>query len=500
MHNIGGVIMTKGTVGASIVGIITESLYDKPIVVFREYIQNAADSLDVANSIEKGNDYSANIWETNDDLYFLDNGTGIVADEFLKKMIGIANSGKSKMANIGYKGIGRLSGLPYCKKLSFINIIDFREGVFQEYVIDSEKYADIRKQENYNELEFSDLMTKIGSLTVRPNIKVISGFINENQKMFVNRNTGFLVILNSISPVLKNVIEDEHLLDNLGWLLPVPFKHELFNSTENPSNCELFFELSNERESEWGSTIPAKGFNVYFNKEHIYRPLTTNMLRTYLCKSDMEQYAVCVHTFSNKKIELDRTNQFSGIRVYIDNVLLCDENELIPALRQYGLIQHGNYEVLQSVRGIGAMIFIVDKINISANARRTFIDVTDNDSFNFLTLLGAFVDSIFTARYALSGYDAAKRKEGINEDKIKALREKAIRSLEALARSKITFEEESVPEPPDFQSLSKTEQKRIIKSIISRELASRIKDYLAQTEEFNSETCFTDFKTWLTAN
>ena len=33
----------RGSVGASIVEIITESLYDKPIVIFREYVQNSAE-------------------------------------------------------------------------------------------------------------------------------------------------------------------------------------------------------------------------------------------------------------------------------------------------------------------------------------------------------------------------------------------------------------------------------------------------------------------------
>ena len=37
--------MTNEFVGAGILNIITESLYDNPIVVFREYVQNAIDAI-----------------------------------------------------------------------------------------------------------------------------------------------------------------------------------------------------------------------------------------------------------------------------------------------------------------------------------------------------------------------------------------------------------------------------------------------------------------------
>lgn len=40
--------MKSENVGARILSIITESLYDKPVVVFREYVQNSVDSFQKA--------------------------------------------------------------------------------------------------------------------------------------------------------------------------------------------------------------------------------------------------------------------------------------------------------------------------------------------------------------------------------------------------------------------------------------------------------------------
>lgn len=489
----------KGTVGASIVSIITESLYDKPIVVFREYIQNAADALDKANAIENSEDYSAQIWADGDNLFFLDNGTGIKSDKFKEKMTRIADSGKNKVENIGYKGIGRLSGIPYCKKLCFINIIDYANCKFQEFIIDGEKYADIRKSEEYNDLDFDTLMFRIGTL-LENSAKNIGNLIGGHSDLFAKRNTGFLVVLEDITTVLRNVMEDEQFLDDLGWLLPVPFKPELVSPAINENTgYELFSELAQPIDSSLNTAIPAKSFRIYYNGERIYRPITCDMLRTYLCQSNFAQYAICVHTFSNKKIELNRKNPFSGIRIYIDNMLLCDENELIPALHQYGLTRHGTYELIQSVRGIGAMIYIIDKVNISANARRTFIDVTDEDSFRFLALIGEFVNSIYQARYALSGYNSAKLKDENDQDKLNDYRKTAQKALEILAKREVELEDK-YKEPADFSSLVITEQKRIIKNTISKEINTCIKKYLSQTADFNPETCFKDFKTWLSVN
>ena len=493
--------MPEDTVRAGIVSIITESLYDKPIVVFREYIQNAADAFAKTSDTEDAEDFAAHIWMVDNDLVFLDNGGGIESNRFKETMYKIGSSDKRKTRNLGYKGIGRLSGIPYCSKLSFINITDYRSQKFQEFTVDCNGYRDIQKTELYYNQSFVDLMSTIGSFkkrTAKNAFKVVEG----HDDLFDNRNTGFLVILQDIASVLKNAIEDDGFLNELGWLLPVPFWPELLAPTDANSHDELFRDLSVPTNSNEATSIPARSFQVFYNQKQVFRPLRSEMIRTYLCKSNLDTYAVCVHSFSNKSIELSKSknNPFSGIRLYIDNMLLCDENELIPVLQQYGMLRHGLYETIQSVRGMGALIFITDKVNISANARRTFIDVTDEDAYNFLELIGEFVETIYTARYALSEYNSAKRKDDVSEEKIKAAKEKALQSLKVLARNEIRLEVEETPKSLDFDQMTPTEQKRIVKTTINKELNAQIRRFLAQTVHFDPDTCYDDFKLWLSAN
>ena len=71
--------------------IITESLYDKPVVVFREYVQNAADSFfkSMNCGIEK-DDLFCKVWHEKECLFFLDNGNGIIENQFQDEMRHIA--------------------------------------------------------------------------------------------------------------------------------------------------------------------------------------------------------------------------------------------------------------------------------------------------------------------------------------------------------------------------------------------------------------------------
>ena len=108
------------------------------------------------------------------------------------------------------------------------------------------------------------------------------------------------------------------------------------------------------------------------------------------------------------------------------------------------MISHTKNETIQALRGIGAMIYIVDKVNISANARRTFIDVTDDDSLNFLRLLGEFVESVFQARYALSRYYSAMKKDETQQEILNDLHDKAEDALIKLARQEVILEDAPV--------------------------------------------------------
>ena len=480
--------MTNSYVGAGILNIITESLYDNPIVVFREYVQNSVDSI---LKEENPDSYRIKIWCEGDNLCFLDNAAGIDTELFHTEMISIGNSAKKRSANLGYKGIGRLSGVPYAKRLTFINIVDYKNRIVQSFSIDGAKYEKIKENGDDRGITFAEIMNQIGSyedsFTIKSTHNYYSYFL-KYKELFNKTNTGFLVILEKISPVLKNTIEDDNFFTNLQWLLPVDFDSDVYTCEKN----ELFREIKEKNCKDF----PIPCCNIAFNDKQILRPIRKGMFRDYLCKNDFK-YAFGFHSFYRNKIAIDRNNLFTGIRIYIDNMLLCTEDELLRNLDNYGLLKHTLNGQLQSVRGIGAMIYIYDKINIAANARRTFIEVTDNDSLDFLKLIAEFVNTIYDTRYSLSNYINAKAKLDHNSEQIKILREVALNNLRKLAK-------ETIELPPEdnqqFSDLSMLEKKRAIKKILSHKIDVCLKAYMETLDDFNEEIIFDRFVEWLTKN
>lgn len=304
-------------------------------------------------------------------------------------------------------------------------------------------------------------------------------------------NSGFLVVLYDIIMVLDNTIKDDDFLEQLGWLLPVNFSDDLYKSNTR----ELFEEITNKDDS---GVVPAQYCDIYYNDHKIFRPIREKMLREYVCKCDFK-YAIGFHTFNGDRIVIDKNNSFSGIKIYIDNMLLCDEKELIQCLENYGLLEHTTNGQLQSVRGIGAMIYITDKVSISANARRTFIEVTDSNSIEFLKMLAEFVNRIYDTRYALSNYVSAKRKQQVGEEKLKELRTKALLNLRDLAKDNIELTIEEEDEENYLNNMSIVEKKRYIKKKISDQLEGKLKEYIMQLDLDLLELsgAYEKFITWL---
>lgn len=483
--------MNSAKVGAGILSIITESLYDNPIVVFREYVQNSVDSIFKSSNPEKR---KIKIWFDGQNLFFLDNGLGIKPDSFYNEMISIGASTKEKQKNLGYKGIGRLSGVPYCKKLSFINCVNFKNDQLQRYTIDGELYTSIKYEQGHEQMSFSELMHQIGKYEENIELsQLLKSYecIDDNTQILNETNSGFLVILQDISTVLCRTINGKDFFLSLQWLLPVDFDGSLYEGKYK----ELFTDF---KENNSDFPCPVRSCSISYNNKPIFRPIKEEMLRDYVCKCDFK-YATGFHSFNNDKIAIDRNNPFTGIRVYMDNMLLCDENELLNSLDNYGILAHTSNGQLQSVRGIGAMIYITDKLSISANARRTFIEVTDRDSIDFLKLLAEFINNVYEARYALSNYASAKKRAGSQADSLSDLREKATNSLLKLASNSIDLQQE---ESIDFISLSKDEKKRLIKKSISTEIDKRIKDYIRtiDVDDYEIDNSINQFIGWLIKN
>lgn len=110
-------------IGKDVIESLTLGMYEDSKFIFREYVQNAADAIDKAISLNLIEKKDAAIYLVIDPTRQLvsieDNGTGICQNEVGSILRNIAQSTKQRGVDKGFRGIGRLGGLAYCEKLIF---------------------------------------------------------------------------------------------------------------------------------------------------------------------------------------------------------------------------------------------------------------------------------------------------------------------------------------------------------------------------------------------
>ena len=115
--------MVEIEIGVNIVEIVTKGLYTNSLDIFREYIQNSCDAIDDAvdaGILEEGTGKIAIELDSESRRIIIeDNGMGIPTRYFERTMSKIGNSDKSLKTDRGFRGIGRLCGLAYCREARF---------------------------------------------------------------------------------------------------------------------------------------------------------------------------------------------------------------------------------------------------------------------------------------------------------------------------------------------------------------------------------------------
>ena len=104
-------------VGGDILRLLTAGMYDNPLVIYREYLQNAADSF--ASMGHGGGAVKVNIDPVESQVTIMDDGTGLSPADAARRLVHVGNSFKVSGVDRGLRGIGRLSALAFAEKVHF---------------------------------------------------------------------------------------------------------------------------------------------------------------------------------------------------------------------------------------------------------------------------------------------------------------------------------------------------------------------------------------------
>ena len=156
--------MSDIIIGKHTLESLTSGMYSDPYVVFREYIQNAADSIDSAYEaavLKPGEDQiNITLAPAERKIIIEDNGVGISQKNALKSLVSIGNSKKSSDSERGFRGIGRLSGLSYCSKLVFETSC-LGEGIKTIVVFDAKRLSYLLTSDIGTDISATDVLQEV---------------------------------------------------------------------------------------------------------------------------------------------------------------------------------------------------------------------------------------------------------------------------------------------------------------------------------------------------
>lgn len=116
--------MNEPIAGKFLLEILTKGMYSNPMHIYREYIQNSADSIDKAidAGVLKASEAEIHIFidDKERNIIIKDNGIGISQDSAKVTLMNVGASDKEGVTERGFRGIGRLGGLAYAEKVQFI--------------------------------------------------------------------------------------------------------------------------------------------------------------------------------------------------------------------------------------------------------------------------------------------------------------------------------------------------------------------------------------------
>ena len=207
--------MKNITIGKYTLESLTTGMYVDPLVIFREYIQNAADAIDEAVkskliSISEGY-INIELDKKNSKIIIEDNGSGITKERAFQILTDIGNSKKRFKSNKGFRGIGRLSGLSYCNKLIFETSAI---GQVEKSILtfDSIQLAKLLVPGEYEEYGMEEVLKKITQISY--------------EEEDVNKHY-FRVIMEGVSSQF-NLLDDEKVCDYIEQVAPLPYDKNKF--------------------------------------------------------------------------------------------------------------------------------------------------------------------------------------------------------------------------------------------------------------------------------
>lgn len=342
----------KDLVGKQLLEQLMFSLYPEAETIYREYIQNACDS--IKEAVESGilrenkeGHVTVEIDENHHSISIEDNGTGIVSTEVEVTLKSIACSKKRKNELAGFYGIGRLVGGGYCRKLVFVTSSK-GENVKSEMTFDMDQIREILDDAKNNS-SASEVIHEVTTFKTEKEENVDSHY--------------FKVILKDILPNYQDALLDVDKINSyLIQVAPVtygaPFSNNLMKPelTKEEKYRKYYDQLDMVRVSINDRVGIEKPYSIYFYGTELEKDSTRLPIESiqFFSITDEELgdlawgwYAYTANGTQIKEIDpIDKKPVLTrGIRLRCHNIQVGDENVLNKYFKQARSHTYFNGEV-----------------------------------------------------------------------------------------------------------------------------------------------------------
>lgn len=233
--------------GMYLLETLTSGMYNEPLTIYREYIQNSVDSIDIMNfnNNPKSMQVNINLDPFNHQIKIFDNGLGVPVDIAEQTLSSIGSSNKFGNELRGFRGIGRLGGIAFSDKAIY------RTKARGEKVESVQEW-------DCKELRNILLSNKKPHMSLKEVFDRTTIFYQNNNKS--DNDSYFEVTLEGVSSFRNYIFDISKVRNYLSQIAPVPF-----NMVEFTYSKEIDDYLSTNL-SHYGR------YEITLNGEKIFKP------------------------------------------------------------------------------------------------------------------------------------------------------------------------------------------------------------------------------------
>ena len=312
---------TKFKAGMYLLETLTVGMYNEPLSIYREFIQNSVDSFD---TVKYSGRRGPRLVKIDLDPFrgivsIYDNGAGIPAKSAEKIFSSIGSSEKRNGQQRGFRGIGRLGGLAFCEK-----------GVFKT------KYSGekVESVQEWNCRELRKLLAdgKMRNMDLKSLFERTTNYYQVNGKE--KEGSYFKVTLHDVTSFRNHILDISKIERYLQSVAPLPFDPD--------------FLYSDKVRSFLKKNVPNYGeYTIRLNGKKVYKPYTNKLetskknwdnmigIETFELKAGKDLLAYGWYGKRNEFIgSIREYNGVSGLRVKAGNITIGNEHLLDGCFRE----------------------------------------------------------------------------------------------------------------------------------------------------------------------